>query len=155
MPSTEVHFNAAGAGDPDIRQEYRQKQFDPNGDRFTLPSSAESSRITSRPAAKERSGFQDIDLEIASHHLIYGGLNEIDAYNWTKKVEVAAQQSGYAFDEFSGGYAAFLEEFKRFFPIRVDLPIPRLCVAGGVSPYFDATALQQVGTPAQLFRVYR
>ncbi len=60
-------------------------------------------------------GYQDIDVAIAQHHLIYGELHEIDAYNWTKKVEVAAQRSGYRFDEYRGGYEEFFEEFKRFF----------------------------------------
>ncbi len=60
-------------------------------------------------------GLEDIAVQITTHHLIYGSLNEIDAYNWTKKVEVAAQRSGYAFDEYSGGYGEFQEEFERFF----------------------------------------
>jgi len=49
------------------------------------------------------------------HHLIYGPLDQVDEYNWTKKVEVAAQNSGYGFDEYPGGYDEFVEEFKTFF----------------------------------------
>jgi ubiquinone/menaquinone biosynthesis C-methylase UbiE len=60
-------------------------------------------------------GCTEIDVDIAYHHLIYGELNEIDAYNWTKKVEVAAKTSGYRFDGYQGGYDEFFEEFKRFF----------------------------------------
>jgi SAM-dependent methyltransferase len=59
--------------------------------------------------------YDDIDVTMAPHHLIFGELNEVDAFNWTKKVEVAAKNSGYAFEEYPGGYAEFFEEFKTFF----------------------------------------
>jgi len=60
-------------------------------------------------------GYQDIGVDITPHHLIYGELNEIDAYNWTKKVDVAAKASSYNFNEYSGGYEEFCKEFKTFF----------------------------------------
>lgn len=60
-------------------------------------------------------GFRDISVDVGMHHLIYGELNEVDAYNWTKKVEIAAKNSGYCFDEYDGGYDEFVEEFKMFF----------------------------------------
>ena len=60
-------------------------------------------------------GFEDICVDVGYHHLIYGPLNEVDAYNWAKKVEVAAQNSGYRFDQYPNGYEGFLEEFRLFF----------------------------------------
>ena len=60
-------------------------------------------------------GFEEIAAEVGYHHLIYGKLNVIDAFNWTKKVEVAARTSGYPFADYPGGYPEFLEEFQRFF----------------------------------------
>ncbi|NVN91667.1 MAG: methyltransferase domain-containing protein [Desulfuromonadales bacterium] len=60
-------------------------------------------------------GFEDITVDMGYHHLIYGTLNNVDAYNWTRKVEVAARNSGYPFHEYEGGFGEFLEEFKRFF----------------------------------------
>ena len=60
-------------------------------------------------------GYRDIAVEAAAHHLIYGELEEVDAYNWGKKVEVAAKRSGYLFDEYAGGYEEFAEEFMNFF----------------------------------------
>jgi ubiquinone/menaquinone biosynthesis C-methylase UbiE len=59
--------------------------------------------------------FQDIDMNLEAHHLIYGKLKESDDFNWTKKVEVAARKSGYQFKDFSGGYDEFFKEFKSFF----------------------------------------
>lgn len=59
--------------------------------------------------------FREITVDVGMHHLIYGPLDQVDEYNWTKKVEVAAQNSGYGFDEYQGGYDEFVEEFKTFF----------------------------------------
>ena len=60
-------------------------------------------------------GFENIAVDLAPHHLIYGELNEVDAYNWAQKIEVAAKRSGFPFTEYSGGYDEFLHEFKTFF----------------------------------------
>ncbi len=60
-------------------------------------------------------GFQDIEVTIEGHHLIYGYLEESDAFNWMKKVEVAPKKIGYDFDEYEGGFEDFREEFDRFF----------------------------------------
>ena len=59
--------------------------------------------------------FDDICVDLGWHHLIYGPLKEVDAYNWAKKVEVAAKNSGYRFDEYQNGYNGFQEEFRSFF----------------------------------------
>lgn len=60
-------------------------------------------------------GFQDIDVDINTHHLIFGELKDIDERNWLYKVDVAAQASGYPFKEFSGGFEEFKGEFIKFF----------------------------------------
>ena len=54
-------------------------------------------------------------MNLAPHHLIFGTLNEIDAFNWTKKVEAAVKKLGYEFKEYKGGSEEFIEEFKQFF----------------------------------------
>jgi SAM-dependent methyltransferase len=60
-------------------------------------------------------GYDDIDVSMTPHHLIYGKLNEVDAFNWTKKVQIAAKNSGYAFDDYEGGYEEFYEDFINYF----------------------------------------
>ncbi len=60
-------------------------------------------------------GYGDIDVDISPHHLIFGELHEKDAFNWLKKVEVAARKASDAFTEYSGGYDEFHEEFSAFF----------------------------------------
>lgn len=60
-------------------------------------------------------GLADIKVNLFPHHLIYGPAKKSDLFNWTKKVEIAARNSGYAFAEFPDGYAGFLAEFNTFF----------------------------------------
>ncbi|MFH2067594.1 MAG: class I SAM-dependent methyltransferase [Pseudomonadota bacterium] len=59
--------------------------------------------------------YMDIEVSLAPHHLIYGELNQVDAFNWIKKIEIAGKNSGYKFEEYKGGYEEFFEEFKNFF----------------------------------------
>ena len=60
-------------------------------------------------------GCEDIRVCLDSHHLIFGELNEAEAFNWMKKVEVAGKKAGYPFEEYEKGYEEFFKEFKRFF----------------------------------------
>lgn len=60
-------------------------------------------------------GYNDIDVSMTPHHLIYGKLNDVDAFNWTKKVQIAAKNSGYGFDDYEGGYEEFYEDFLNYF----------------------------------------
>ncbi len=60
-------------------------------------------------------GFQDIDVRVSPHHLTFGESTETAAFNWLKKVEMAANTSGYSFASYPGGYEKFYEEVKRAF----------------------------------------
>ncbi len=60
-------------------------------------------------------GLEDIRVDLRAHHLIYGGLNEVDEYNWKRKVEIAALRSGYHFPDYPGGAEEFKAEFHQFF----------------------------------------
>jgi len=60
-------------------------------------------------------GYNNIDVAVDPHHLIFGELEEKDRVNWEMKIEVAAKNSGYAFEEYNGEYENFLKEFKEFF----------------------------------------
>ncbi len=39
--------------------------------------------------------FQNIEVEISAHHLIFGKLKDTDAFNWLKKVEIAPEKINY------------------------------------------------------------
>jgi SAM-dependent methyltransferase len=59
--------------------------------------------------------YQSIDVKVAPHNLIFGELKEIDNFNFTKKVEIAAKNSGYQFEGYEDGYEGFLKEFVDYF----------------------------------------
>lgn len=59
--------------------------------------------------------YQDIDVDVSAHHLIFGRLKDEDAANWMKKVEVISKKAGYLFEEYEGDYDEFLFEFTGFF----------------------------------------
>lgn len=59
--------------------------------------------------------YQDINVNLTPHNLIYGELKETDNYNWTKKVEMAAKTSGCRFQDYEDGYEGFFKEFLDFF----------------------------------------
>ncbi|WP_295101079.1 class I SAM-dependent methyltransferase [uncultured Candidatus Kuenenia sp.] len=60
-------------------------------------------------------GYQDINIDVASHHLIFGELKDTDAFNWMKKFEVVSGKINFHFKEYEGGYGEFLDEFNEFF----------------------------------------
>ena len=79
-------------------------------------------------------GYEDISVRVTPHNLIYGDLRETDKFNWTQKVEIAARNSGYGFEEFAGGYQEFFEEFKAFFSDRRRFTYTPLIACRGRKP---------------------
>jgi SAM-dependent methyltransferase len=75
--------------------------------------------------------FDEIDVTMEPHHVIFGKLSEVDEYNWRKKVVIAAKNSGYAFGEYEEGFDGFLAEFEEYFsnPRRFTYT-PIICVRG-------------------------
>jgi SAM-dependent methyltransferase len=59
--------------------------------------------------------FEDIRVELSAHHLLFGPLTENEQYNWRKKVEIAARNSGYPFSEYEDGVDGFQRESDMFF----------------------------------------
>lgn len=78
--------------------------------------------------------FQDIAVDMSAHHLISGNLNEVDAYNWNQKVQVAAKNSNYSFSEYVGGFNEFSEEFEKFFADPRRFTYTPLLSVRGISP---------------------
>jgi SAM-dependent methyltransferase len=59
--------------------------------------------------------IEDISMDVAAHHLIFGELKEVDNFNWLKKIEVAPQRIGYRFPAYQGSYEDFLNDYTAFF----------------------------------------
>jgi ubiquinone/menaquinone biosynthesis C-methylase UbiE len=76
-------------------------------------------------------GLSELDAAMEPHHLFFGAISESDAFNWTKKVEVAARLSGYSFPEYGGDFQAFVREFRAtFFHPRRFTYTPVMCCRG-------------------------
>ena len=60
-------------------------------------------------------GYENIQLHLMPHHLIYGKARDEDVFNWMKKVEIATDKLEDLFTGYPGGHAAFTQDFKRFF----------------------------------------
>ncbi len=68
-------------------------------------------------------GYENVACTVEPHHLIYGRVEEKDAYNWTRKLELTAIKSGCTFNayrtpefaHYNEPYDAFAEEFRSYF----------------------------------------
>ena len=60
-------------------------------------------------------GYEEIDVNVAAHNLIFGELKQKDEFNWTRKIEIVAKRSIYSFEEYEGGFTEFFEEFMSYF----------------------------------------
>ncbi len=76
-------------------------------------------------------GYQDVRLDMSSHHLIFGELSEVERYNWERKVLVAARRSGSNFSHYPDGFEGFAREFTESFqnPRRFTYT-PLICCCG-------------------------
>lgn len=83
-------------------------------------------------------GYRDIAVDMVPHHLIYGAVREADAFNWTKKVEVASVRMKHLFEKYPGGYSAFFEDFRRFFHDPRRFTYTPLILCRGMKPYQPA-----------------
>ena len=58
--------------------------------------------------------YQDIQINLVAHHLFFGSIKAVDVYNWMKKIEVSAKLFMDLFDDYLGGYQAFVNDFNNF-----------------------------------------
>ena len=79
-------------------------------------------------------GFDDIDVKLEPHHLIFGEAGETDLYNWTQKILIAGKNSEYEFSEYPDGWDGFFKEFGRFFSDPRRFTYTPLITCRGVKP---------------------
>ena len=60
-------------------------------------------------------GYQDIDVDVTPHNLIFGELKDVDNFNFTKKAEMVGKHSGIQFEDYEDGFDGFFKEFLDFF----------------------------------------
>jgi SAM-dependent methyltransferase len=59
--------------------------------------------------------YENLQVELMAHHLIYGEARKTDVFNWTKKIEVTADRLQLIFKDYPGGIARFKDDFRKFF----------------------------------------
>lgn len=69
----------------------------------------------SLPTRMHRLGFEQIRVDVRTHHLVYGELSEFNRWNWWHKIELAARRSGWTFEDYEDGVAGFEREFIEYF----------------------------------------
>ena len=60
-------------------------------------------------------GYEEIQVELMAHHLIYGETGKVDAFNWLKKAEMATKRAVSIVGDYPGGSEGFVRDFSRFF----------------------------------------
>jgi len=59
-------------------------------------------------------GYEDIDVNLQPHNLIFGHASDKDIYNWSSKMAAFKKMPRYHFDAYDGNEDAFLEELNAF-----------------------------------------
>ncbi|MBA3028186.1 MAG: methyltransferase domain-containing protein [Desulfobacteraceae bacterium] len=80
--------------------------------------------------------YENINVAMAPHHLIYGEPDKVDIFNWNQKIQIAVKQLGFNFIEYPGGYDEFYEEFMSFFQNPRRLTYTPLFSCRGEKPHF-------------------
>jgi SAM-dependent methyltransferase len=59
-------------------------------------------------------GFENIEVELMAHNLIYGEIKDKDRFNLTTKIETVLNKLGTTVKSYPGGYDQFKSDFMRF-----------------------------------------
>jgi SAM-dependent methyltransferase len=78
--------------------------------------------------------YHDIQMDLMAHHLIYGELGDVDAFNWLKKMAVVSTKAREIFEEYPGGRDKFLSDFTTFFNGPRRFTYTPLILCKGVKP---------------------
>jgi SAM-dependent methyltransferase len=80
-------------------------------------------------------GYQDIQLDLRAHHLIYGEIGDNDLFNWVMKGEIANIKAGALFETYPGGRDAFFSDFRKFLMDPRRFIYTPLILCKGVKPF--------------------
>jgi len=79
--------------------------------------------------------YQNIQVELMAHHLIYGEARPADIFNWLKKIKVGADKVEMLFSGYPGGAGSFMSDFRRFFLDPRRFTYTPLILCKGMRPY--------------------
>lgn len=87
-------------------------------------------------------GYEQIQADLMPHHLIYGKISDIDAYNWIKKAEVVSVKAKEILERYPEGSAGFFSDFIQFFNDPRRFTYTPLILCKGMKP-FSARAREE------------
>lgn len=58
--------------------------------------------------------FEEIEIDLKAHHLIYGDLDAQDQFNWLKKIQVVSEKAEDLFGHYPGGAEQFFSDFSTY-----------------------------------------
>ena len=79
-------------------------------------------------------GYQNIQLALEAHHLIYGNIKNEELFNWIKKVEVVSTKNKKLVEGYPGGREAFFADFMKFFNDPRRFTYTPLILCKGIKP---------------------
>jgi SAM-dependent methyltransferase len=79
-------------------------------------------------------GFENIDVELMAHNLIFGEIKNKDTFNWTKKAEIAAKKAEKLINSYPGGYQQFLSDLNKFLVDPRRFTYTPLLLCKGINP---------------------
>lgn len=79
-------------------------------------------------------GYENIQMDLVAHHLIYGKIRDEDMFNWIKKVEVISKKTPDLFKSYPGGHDAFFSDFVKFFQNPRRFTYTPLILCKGIKP---------------------
>lgn len=82
-------------------------------------------------------GYEQINVLAEMHHLVFGVGDEADQFNWMKKLEVAAGNSGCKFPLYDGDFAEFRSEFAQFLKSPNRFTFSPVFIVRGIKPSHD------------------
>jgi len=78
--------------------------------------------------------YENIQVRLVPHHLIYGDSKDRDMFNWVKKVEVVSKKAGELFKKYPGGGDVFFADFRKFFSNPRRFTYTPLIICRGIKP---------------------
>jgi SAM-dependent methyltransferase len=79
-------------------------------------------------------GFENIQVHLIGHHLIYGKIRDGDIFNWIKKMEIVCSKLGELFKNYPGGQDAFFADCTKFFLDQRRFTYTPLILCRGMKP---------------------
>jgi len=79
-------------------------------------------------------GYENIQVDLRAHHLIYGKIRNEDIFTWFKKLEIASNKAKETLERYPGGSGAFVDDFFQFFNDPRRFTYTPLIICKGMKP---------------------